>query len=156
MKAASLWLTSLVAGRSVSPITASGSTVVPNRRLATPRHLGLLLGEGAGAGERRRRADAPQVRRLAGIPNAADEQRDVGALAAAVRVQLVEHQEREALRRPDERLVVRAREDVLEHHVVGQQDVRRMRADLLALLVVLLPGEAAERHRARGRPDSRG
>ena len=112
------------------------------------RHLGPLLVVRARPRERRRGADALDVRRLAGVADPANEEGDVGTLPAAVGVQLVEHEVREALRRADERLVVRTREDVLEHHVVRQEDVRRMRADLLALLVVLLAGESPERHRA--------
>jgi len=60
-------------------------------------------------------------------------------------VQLVEDEELQTPRHPDQRFaILRAGEHQLQHHVVGQQDVRRIIADLLAALFVLLPGVAGE------------
>jgi hypothetical protein len=73
------------------------------------------------------------VARAAGLAGAADQHRDVGALAAAVRVQLVEHQEAQARGLLEQRRVVWPRQDQLQHHVVGEQDVWRARDDLRAL-----------------------
>ena len=73
---------------------------------------------------------------------------DVGALPAAVGVQLVEDEEPQALRRARRACARCGRVRMqLEHHVVRQQDVRRVREDRLALLVALLAGVAAERDR---------
>ena len=74
-------------------------------------------------------ADVPthcSSRRPRRLAHPADEQRDVGALAAAVGVQLVEDEEAQAARpaRPVRRS--RPGQDQLEHHVVGEQDVRRV------------------------------
>ena len=57
------------------------------------RHVGdrpALIAGVAFRGHRGRRADALNVRRVAGVAEPADEQGDVGALAAAVGVQLVQ------------------------------------------------------------------
>ena len=72
------------------------------------RDLGLLLGERARPRHRGRRPDAAQILRLAALSHAPHEQRDVGALPAAIRVQLVEHEERQPLRGPNDRPVDRA------------------------------------------------
>ena len=111
------------------------------------RDLGLLLGVRARAGHRGRGAHTAEVVGAASLADTSDEQGNVGALSAAVGVQLIEHQERKAPRRAHHCLVGGPRQQVLEHHVVGQQDVRRAPPDLLTLLLGLLPGEAAERHR---------
>ena len=90
---------------------------------ASGRDLDLLL---VGVPPPASVADVPTTWRSAGrLADAAHQQRDVGALAAPIRVQLVEDQEAQALRRRDEALLVRPREEQLEHHVVGEQDVGR-------------------------------
>jgi hypothetical protein len=63
-------------------------------------------------------------------------------------VQFVQDQEPQPLRGPDQMLaLVRAGQHQLEHHVVGQQDVRRLGQDPSPLVVPLLPGVPGERHR---------
>ena len=65
--------------------------------------------------------------------------RHVGALAAAVGVQLVEHEEPKILGLGNELALVGSGEDQLQHHVVREQDVGRVGDDPLAFLVLLLP-----------------
>ena len=84
---------------------------------------------------------------MAALSDASHQERDVSALPTPISVQLIEHQEREALSGPNHRAVDRAREQVLEHHVVREQDVRRVVPDLVALLLGLLARVPAERHR---------
>ena len=139
---------SRVARRSVSPITCSGRTRVPNSRLATRRDLLSLRLVRPGTGERRRRSDALQRAGVAGLPDTTAEERDVGALPATVGVQLVEHEEAESAGRVDEVALGRPRQQQLEHHVVRQQHVGRVGDDRRALLLGLLAGVAAEGHRA--------
>ena len=69
------------------------------------------------------------------MPNTAHQHRHIRPLPAAIGVQLVKHQELQALRRPDHLLIQRvlAREDVLQHHVVREQDVGGIVLDLLPL-----------------------
>jgi hypothetical protein len=61
-------------------------------------------------------------------------------------VQLVQDEEPQASGRPDEAAFARAGEDQLKHHVVGEQDVRRVRDDGGALVPGFLPGVPLERH----------
>ena len=67
-------------------------------------------------------------------------------MPATVGVQLIEHQELEILRRFHERPILAAGQQQLEHHVIRQQDVRRVAANRLALVAFLLPGVARETH----------
>jgi hypothetical protein len=86
------------------------------------RHVGdspALIAGVAFGGHRGRGADALNVRRVAGIAEPADEQGHVGALAAAVGVQLVQDQEPQAPGRLDQAPVPGPGEDEFEHHVVG-------------------------------------
>ena len=78
------------------------------------------------------------------VPQAADKHGDVGALAAAVGVKLVEDQEFEVFAIADRPLVefVLPGQQQFEHHEVGQQDVRRVVGDAPALLLVFLAGVA--------------
>jgi len=66
-------------------------------------------------------------------------------LPAPVGVQLVENEELEVLGAPNEFVALaRADEHQLQHDVVGQQDVRRVREDRVAVLAAFLacvPGE---------------
>ena len=105
----------------------------------------LLLGAGPGAGHGCRGAHALQIRCLARLPYPADQHCHIGALSAAVRVQFVEHQELESAGSTDQLLpFLRAGQQQFEHHVVGEQDVRRIGQDSLAFLVGFLscvPGE---------------
>ena len=114
------------------------------------RHVGDRLPLIAGValrGHRGRRADALNVRRVAGVAEPADEQRHVRALAAPVGVQLVQDQELQAPGRLDQAPVPGPGQDELEHHVVGQQDVGRVRDDPRPVLRRLLAGVPVERHR---------
>ena len=108
----------------------------------------MLLGEGAASGEGGGGADALHVLGVEGVAYATHQQRDVGALTAAVGVELVEDEEAESLGRLDEGVALPwAGQDVLQHHVVGEQDVRGRGDDLLALQLVLLTRVAAESDR---------
>src|SRR3546814_8677111 len=72
------------------------------------------------------------------LPKATDEQRDVCTLTTPVGVELVEHQERQALGLVDQMLPVCVPgEDQLEHHVVGEEDAGRVPPDLLLALGAL-------------------
>ena len=121
------------------------------------RHLGdrpPLIAGVALRGHRGRGADALNSRRVAGVPEPADEQGHVGALAAAVSVQLVQDQEPQAPRRLDQAPVPGPGQDQFQHHVVGQQDVGRIRDDPGPVIRGLLPGITIEGHR-RALADSR-
>ena len=59
-------------------------------------------------------------------------------------MELVESQELQPLRRLDDRLFRHSRKDQLEHHVVGEDDVRRIVANLATLFVGLLAGVATD------------
>jgi hypothetical protein len=63
-------------------------------------------------------------------------------------VQLVEDQETQSLRGADELVPLDgASEQVLQHHVVGQENVGLATQDPVACLLVLLPGVPCERDR---------
>ena len=139
---------SSVARTRVSPITFSGQYGRPEQLRGDLRHLLPPVGAAALGGHGGRRADAPHVRRRAGVLDPADQHRHVRTLPAPVGVQLVEDEELQPLGHPDQRPpVIGPGEHQLQHHVVGQQDVRRVRADTVPVLLVLLPGVALERHR---------
>ena len=73
---------------------------------------------------------------------------DVGALASAIGMQLVEHHEAQTGAVLDD-LLVKLRlpgHQQLEHHEIRQQDVRRIVLDLLALLRALLAGVPGKGH----------
>lgn len=113
------------------------------------RNILLLLVNGRPAGHRGRRADAlKRPARARQLTDAADEHGHISALPAAIRVELVKDQKLEVggvlL---EEAALLRPGEHQLEHHVVGQQDVRRVLEDLLTRLAVLLAGVTAIRHR---------
>ncbi len=111
------------------------------------RDLLALVLEGTFARQRGRSADALEALGAARVADTAAEHRDVGPLASPVGVQLVEDEEAEILGGRDEVTLGGPREQQLEHHVVGQEDVGRVTEDLFARLLVLLAGVAAERHR---------
>ncbi len=83
------------------------------------------------------------------LPDQPRKESHVRALASAVGVKLVEHQELESLGGSDQLVLPGPCEHQLEHHVVGQQDVRRIGDDLLPFLVGLLTRVAAEGHQRR-------
>ena len=66
-------------------------------------------------------------------PQPAEQQRDIRAEAPAVGVHLVEHDEAAAVILEERVAVPRADQQVLEHHVVRQEDVRRALPHRLAL-----------------------
>ena len=114
--------------------------------LGDPR---LALGAVAVGDDRRRGADADRIAPPGALAHPAQQHRDVRPLAPPVEVQLVHDQERELARRqPDQRPLRRADQHVLEHHVVGEQDVRRVVDDRVARLVPVLAGVVGEAHRA--------
>ena len=115
----------------------------------TLRHLShgapLLIGSavvGHGGGS----ADADHVV-ADGVAAAADQHRHVGPLAAPIGVQLVEHEEPEPLRRSHQLAVLDAGEHQLEHHVIRQEHVRRVVAELFSRLTSFLSRVAGEPHR---------
>ena len=68
-------------------------------------------------------------------PEAAQQQRNVGALRAVVRVELVQHQVLQRCRGLAPNLpVFRAQEQLIQHLVVGKQDVRRVEAHLTRII----------------------
>ena len=104
----------------------------------------LLGGLIALRGHRGGRPDALNVSRVAGIAKAADEERDIRPLAAPVGVQFVEHEELEVPGRLDQVPFLGPGKDQFEHHVVGQQDVRRVRDDPGPVLRRFLTGVPVE------------
>src|SRR5712691_13553721 len=68
-----------------------------------------------------------------------DQQRHVRALAATVGMQLVEDQKAQALSGTHQFAILSAREQQFQHHVVREQDVRRLAADCVPLQALLLP-----------------
>jgi hypothetical protein len=129
------------------PLQGLGDDVVRSDLIAEEQRrdvgdLGLAVGVRALGRQRRRGADTTESVGARRLTQATDEQGHVGALAAPVGVQLVEHQESQVAELADEAAVGVAGEHQLEHHVVGEDDVGRVLADLLAFLVVLLAGVA--------------
>ena len=70
---------------------------------------------------------------------AADEHRDIGALTAPIGMQLVEYEELQSLCGPYQRPVLATSEQQLEHHVVRQQDIRRIVANAVTCVPAFLP-----------------
>ena len=113
-------------------------------------HLGhflFLIFRGALAGHGRRGADTQDVVAPEGHAAAANQQGNIGALTAAVSVQLVEYQEAQTFHGTHQFSVFVAGEKQLEHHVIGEQDIRRVAADLLPFGSFFLPGVARKAHR---------
>lgn len=78
----------------------------------------------------------------------ADEQCHVSTLTAPVGVELVEDEKVESACHGDQgATVVGPGEHQLQHHVVGEQDIRRVVAQLLASAFVLLAGVASKSNR---------
>ena len=111
-------------------------------------HRGVLLFRVALACHGRGCADAD--RRMLRIADprleAAHQHRHVRALAPAVGVQLIEHDEPQAAAVLDDLPVeiVLPRHQQFEHHEVGEQDVRRVVLDALAFLGAFLAGVSRE------------
>ena len=113
--------------------------VHPEQGLGHSRHFKALIFAAAAARHGGGRADADDVV-AEGVAAAADEHRDVGALAAAIGVQLVEHEKPEPLGGSHQLAVLASGEQQLQHHVVREQDVRRIASDRLARRSSFLPG----------------
>ena len=111
------------------------------------RHLALPVGSGLAARHRRRRADADHIVAAGSESAASDEQRDIGALPAPIGVELIEDQKPEPAGGSHQLAILAARQQELQHHVVGEKDVRRIGPDLSPLGLPLLPGVTREAHR---------
>ena len=98
---------------------------------------------------RRSRADQLLARRREPHPQTADQAGEVGSLGAVEGVQLVDHQVAQRVRRvvPPEPEVERPDQQVVQHLVVRQQDVRRMFAQRVPVRDEVVPA-----HRLVGRP----
>ncbi len=108
-------------------------------------HLGLLVLPAPLAGEGRRGADVNHLRRVGRLAHPSDEHRHVRALATAVGMKLVEDEKPQLAHGTLGQLELPgAGEHQLEHHVVGEQDVRRGVEDRLSLLLELLAGVPRE------------
>ena len=104
----------------------------------------LLLPVRSRTGECCGGADALEVWRIEEIPDASDEHGDIRSLAPPVGMKLVEDEELESACRLHQRPIVGPGRDEIEHDVVGQQDIGRVRLDLVAFLVRLLAGVAGK------------
>ena len=113
------------------------------------RHCPVLFRPFGGGGHRGGRPDADQVVRFQLRAEAADKERDIGALTAAIRMEFVEHQELKPLAVLYDRAIGRTHEDEFQHHVVREQDVRRIRAEHLTLGLGFLPRVARHGERRR-------
>ena len=113
------------------------------------RDHAVLVHERSLARHRGRGADAQERPGLEPLADPAHQQRHVRTLAAAVRVQFVQNQEAQARAVADDPAVdlLLPRHEELEHHEVGEQDVRRVVRDLPPLAGVFLPRVAGERDR---------
>ena len=74
------------------------------------------------------------------MPDSAHQECDVGTLSPSIGVQLVKHQELQSLGVADDFLIewILPGQDVLEHHIVGEQDVGGIILDLLPLFIAFL------------------
>ena len=92
--------------------------------------------------------DADQLVRQS-LTDSAHQQRHISALASSVGVQFIEHQELQSLGVGNHLLVngVLPRQQQLQHHEVGEQDVRRVGLHRLPLFSAFLTRKAAESDR---------
>ena len=107
------------------------------------RHFELLFVAASAACHRGGGSDAKDVV-AEGVAASANEHRDIGALAPAIGVQLVEDEELEALGGSHQLAVLASREQKLQHHVVGEKNVRGVGPDGVPGFASLLPGIAFE------------
>ena len=126
---------------SVSAMTLLIGDLGPEELRSHVRDHAVLVLERSLARHRGRGADAQELPGLELLTDAAHQQRHVRALAAAVRVQLVEDEEAKARAVADDLTVelLLPRHEELEHHEVGEQDVRRLVRDPPPLAGVFLP-----------------
>jgi hypothetical protein len=106
---------------------------------------GLAVGDQRGTG-----ADVDDRGTVQSGAETADEESDIGALATAVGVELVENEEEGdagVRSRCDERCVLGAVEQEFGHDVVGEEEMGWIAADRLAFLVGRLPSVAGETER---------
>ncbi|OQC03536.1 MAG: hypothetical protein BWX80_02763 [Candidatus Hydrogenedentes bacterium ADurb.Bin101] len=107
-------------------------------------HFPLLVFRGAAGGHGGGGTDANHILTAEVEAAPANEEGHIGALASAIGVQFVKHQEPQAPGRPDQGTVFIAGEQQFQHHVVCEQDIRRVGADRLALVLFLLAGITGE------------
>src|ERR1019366_9997720 len=99
----------------------------------------------------RARPDMQHARIPSPLPKAANQHGHVSALAATVRVQLVEHEELKVGGRPVGKMALCwPYHHVLQHDVVGQQDVRQVIQDALTGFVFFLARVFLEPQRTAG------
>ena len=115
------------------------------QRLRDRRHL--LFGGRPAARHRRGRAHADHAVAVEGEAASANQQGDVRALPPAIGMELVQDQEPQALGGPHQFAILAPREQQFEHHVVGEQDVRRVGPDLFPFRPLFLTRVAREPHR---------
>ena len=127
---------------------ALGDPAPEELRSHTRDHAALVI-ERSLARHRGRGADAQELPGLEPLADPAHQQRHVRTLAAAVRVQFVQNQEAQARAVADDPAVdlLLPRHEELEHHEVGEEDVRRVVRDPSPLVRILLPRVAGERDR---------
>ena len=134
-----------VARSSVSPITRRAGPAAPNSRVATSATSARCSASVPSTGQGRRGADALEPVGAAGVADpparAAPRRRPGGPGRCAAR-RGRGTADPAALRRAGAR---RPGQDQLQHHVVGEQDVRRVVDDRLALLVAS-PGRCTARN----------
>ena len=110
-------------------------------------HHAVPVADGSLAHHRGRRADAEEILGFEALADTADEQRHVRALATAVCVEFVENEEPKALAVADDTSVdvFLPRHEQLEHHEVGEEDVRGLVCNPAPLVSVFLSRVAGER-----------
>ena len=125
----------------------------PEKLRSHARDHAVLVFEGFLARHRCRGADAQELPGLEPLTDPAHEQRHVRTLTAAVRVQLVQDQEAQALAVANDLAVelLLPRHQELQHHEVGEKDVRGLACNPLPLALVVLPRVAVERDRTLSR-----
>ena len=106
-------------------MTCSGEKSRPNRDSETSATFLRLLLAASSTGHRRRGSNADDII-AEGVTAAANQYRDVGPLSPPVGVQLVEYEELQPLRSSHKLPIFASSEQQLEHHVVGEKDVRRL------------------------------
>ncbi len=113
------------------------------------RNLAPLFGQRAFGCQGRRGSDALHARGFRRRPQTAHEERHVATLSPPVGVQLVENQELQSLRLGHDPLGFdRTGKNQFQHHIVGEENVRRIGDDGFSLGVGLLAGVSIEAHRA--------
>ena len=136
-----------VARSRVSLTICSGVKGHSEQGLRHLRHFELLFVAASAACHRGGGSDTEDVV-AEGVAASANEHRDIGALTPAIGMQLVEDEELEALGGSHQLAVLASREQKLQHHVVGEKNVRGVGPDGVASFAPLLPGIAGEANQA--------